>query len=196
MEYNTTRNELILPEYGRHIQKLVQHIKTIEDREERTKAAHALIPIMAQVNTNLRENGDYKHKLWDHLFIMADFDLDVDAPFEMPDKEVLNRKPDPLPYSQGKFKKKHYGKIIQNMMDKIDDYPPEEQEVLVELLANQLKKSYVKWNKESVNDDVIISDFIELAEKDVNFKDNIKLVETRNILAKPKKKKTNRKNRN
>ncbi|HKK58719.1 MAG TPA: DUF4290 domain-containing protein [Salinivirga sp.] len=196
MEYNTTRNELILPEYGRHIQKLVQHIKTIEDREERTKAAHALIPIMAQVNTNLRENGDYKHKLWDHLFIMADFDLDVDAPFEMPDKEVLNRKPDPLPYSQGKFKKKHYGKIIQNMMDKIDDYPPEEQEVLVELLANQLKKSYVKWNKDSVNDDVIISDFIELAEKDVNFKDNIKLVETRNILAKPKKKKTNRKNRN
>ncbi|ALO16941.1 DUF4290 domain-containing protein [Salinivirga cyanobacteriivorans] len=196
MEYNTTRNELILPEYGRHIQKLVQHIKTIEDREERTKAAHALIPIMAQVNTNLRENGDYKHKLWDHLFIMADFDLDVDAPFEMPDKEVLNRKPDPLPYSQGKFKKKHYGKIIQNMMDKIDDYSPEEQEVLVELLANQLKKSYVKWNKESVNDDVIISDFIELAEKDVNFKDNIKLVETRNILAKPKKKKTNRKNRN
>ncbi len=196
MEYNTTRNELILPEYGRHIQKLVQHIKTIEDKEERTKAAHALIPVMAQVNTNLRENGDYKHKLWDHLFIMADFDLDVDAPFEMPIKEVLNRKPDPLPYDQGKFKKKHYGKIIQNMMDKIDDYSPEEQEVLIELLANQLKKSYVKWNKESVNDDVIINDFIKLAEKDINFKENIKLVETRNILSKPKKKKTNRKNRN
>lgn len=196
MEYNTTRDELILPEYGRHIQKLVKHIKTIEDRDERTRAAHALIPVMAQVNTSLRENGDYKHKLWDHLFIMADFDLDVDAPFEMPKKEALNRKPDPLPYTQGKFKKKHYGKIIQYMMDKIDDYPEEEQEVLIELLANQLKKSYVKWNKESVNDDVIISDFIELAEKDISFKENIKLVETRNILAKPKKKKTNRKNRN
>lgn len=195
MEYNTSRVKLTLPEYGRHIQKIVDHIKTIEDRTERTKAAHALIPVMGQVNTSLKENGDFKHKLWDHLFIMADFELDVDAPYEMPDREVLSKKPDPLPYTQGKFKKKHYGKIIQRMMDKVDEYPAEEQAYLIELLANQLKKSYVKWNKESANDEDIINDFKDLAEKNIQIKDDIKLVDTRNILSKPKKKKTNRKNR-
>ncbi len=195
MEYNTSRSKLILPEYGRHIQNLVQHVKEIEDRDERTRAAHALIGVMGQVNTNLRENGDYKHKLWDHLFIMSDFDLDVDAPFEMPDRDVLEKKPDPLPYTQGKFKKKHYGKIIQKMMDKIDDYPEEEQNDLIELIANQLKKSFIKWNKDSVNDDVIMNDFRDLAEKDINFKDDLKLVEVKSVLAKPKKKKINRKNK-
>lgn len=196
MDYNTNREKLILPEYGRHIQKLVDHMKAIEDRDERSRFAHALIPIMAQVNTNIKENGDFKHKLWDHLFIMADFDLDIDAPYEIPKREILDRKPDPLPYTQGKFKKKHYGKIIQRMMDQIDNYEGEEQEALIELLANQLKKSYVKWNKESVNDDVILSDFVELAEKDINFNEDIKLVEAREIMSKPsKKKKITRKNR-
>ncbi len=196
MEYNTSRPKLILPEYGRHIQKLVLHVKNIQDRDERTRAAYTLISVMAQVNTTLKENGDFKHKLWDHLFIMADFDLDVDAPYEMPDREVLEKKPDPLPYTQGKFKKKHYGKIIQRMMDKIEDYPEEDQNALIELIANQLKKSYIKWNKDSVNDDVIMSDFIDLAEKNINFKENLKLVETKSVLAKPKKKKMNRKTRN
>ena len=196
MDYNTNREKLILPEYGRHIQKLVDHMKAIEDKDERSRFAHALVPIMAQVNTNIKENGDFKHKLWDHLYIMADFDLDIDAPYEMPKREVLNKKPDRLPYTQGKFKKKHYGKIIQKMMDQIDKYEGEEQDALVELLANQLKKSYVKWNKESVNDDVILNDFVELAEKDINFKEDIKLVEAREIMSKPsKKKKVTRKNR-
>jgi len=195
MEYNTSRSKLILPEYGRHIQNLVQHVKEIENRDERTRAAHALIGVMGQVNTNLRENGDYKHKLCDHLFIMSDFELDVDAPFEMPDRDVLEKKPDPLPYTQGKFKKKHYGKIIQKMMDKIDDYPEEEQNDLIELIANQLKKSFIKWNKDSVNDDVIMNDFRDLAEKNINFKDDLKLVEVKSVLAKPKKKKINRKNK-
>jgi hypothetical protein len=197
MDYNTTRRDLILPEYGRHIQKLVDHIKTIEDRDERSRSAHALIPVMAQVNTSLKENGDFRHKLWDHLFIMADFDLDVDSPYEMPSREVIFRKPESLPYTQGRFKKKHYGKIIQKMMDKIDDFEGEDQQALVELLANQLKKSYIKWNKESVNDEVILSDFIELAEKDIEFREDLKLVEVREVVSKPvKKKKLNRKNRN
>ena len=189
MDYNTARKGLRLPEYGRHIQNLVDHIKTIEDKEERTKAAHSLIPVMSQVNSNLREVGDYKHKLWDHLFIMADFDLDVDAPYPIPQKEILDRKPEPLPYVQGIFKKKHYGKIIQRMMDKIDDYSEEEQEVLIKLLANQLKKSYLKWNKEAVNDELILSDFVELAGKEINFSEDIKLVEAKEVLGKNKKRK-------
>lgn len=197
MDYNTSRKDLVLPEYGRHIQKLVNHLKTIEDRDERSRTAHALIPIMAQVNTNLKENGDFKHKLWDHLFIMSDFDLDIDAPYEMPEKEALFRKPDPLPYTQEKFKKKHYGKIIKKMMDQIDNFEGDEQQALIELLANQLKKSYTKWNKETVNDDLILNDFIELAEKEIKFRDDLKLVEVREIVSRPiKKKKTNRKNRN
>ncbi|MDA3865302.1 MAG: DUF4290 domain-containing protein [Salinivirgaceae bacterium] len=196
MEYNTSRQKLVLPEYGRHIQKLIDYIKTIEDRDERTKAAEDLIPIMAQVNTSIKENGDFKHKLWDHLFIMADFELDIDTPFEIIKPEVLNRKPDPMPYTQASFKKKHYGRIIQDMIAKLDDYEGEEKEALTELLANQLKKSYIKWNKDSVNDDVIFNDFRHLAGTDVEIKDDLKLVETKAIMAKPKKRKTTRKNRN
>lgn len=196
MDYNTTREKLVLPEYGRHIHKLVDHIKKIEDRDERSRAAYALIPVMAQVNTNLKENGDFKHKLWDHFFMMADFDIDIDAPYEMPNKEAIYKKPDPMPYTQGRFKKKHYGKIIQKMMDQIDNFEGEEKEDLVELLANQLKKSYVKWNKESVTDDVILNDFNDLAEKEISFREDIKLVEVREIMTKPsKKKKVTRKNR-
>lgn len=196
MDYNTSRDKLILPEYGRHLQRLVNHLKTIEDRDERTQAAHALIPVMAQVNPNIKENGDLKHKLWDHLFIMADFDLDIDAPFEIIKEEVLRRKPDPMPYTQASFKKKHYGRIIQDMIAKLNEFEGEEREALTELLANQLKKSYVKWNKETVNDDVIFNDFKLLSENTIELNEDIKLVDTKVITSKPKKKKTQKKSRN
>lgn len=196
MDYNTAREKLILPEYGRHLQRLVEHLKTIEDRDERTQAAHALIPVMAQVNPNIKENGDLKHKLWDHLFIMAKFDLDIDTPFEIIKEDVLNKKPDALPYTQGPFKKKHYGRIIQDMIARLNEYEGEEREMLTELLANQLKKSYVKWNKETVNDDVIFNDFKMLSENKIELNEDIKLVDTKVINNKPRKKKSTKKQRN
>lgn len=196
MDYNTSREKLVLPEYGRHLQRLVNHIKTIEDRDERTKAAHDLIPIMAQVNTSIKENGDFKHKLWDHLFIMAGFDLDIDAPFEIINEDILYKKPKPMPYTQASFKKKHYGRIIQDMIDKLGDFEGEEREALTELLANQLKKSYVKWNKENVNDEDILNDFNLLANEKIEFSKEIKLVDTKSIMSKPKKKKATKKSRN
>ena len=191
MDYNTNRNHLILPEYGRHIQNLVTYIKTIEDKTKRTEAAVALIPVMLQVNRNLKEVGDYKHKLWDHLYIMADFDLDVDSPFPMPKKEIIFRKPAKVPYNQSRFQKKQYGKLIRQMIDKVDQYTEEEQKDLTRMIANQLKKSHVKWNKSSISDEVILSEFEKLAGHKINFEENIKLVEvkeTRPVIIKKHKK--------
>lgn len=189
-DYNSSRKKLILPEYGRNIQKMVNHIKTIEDREERNKAARTVIGVMGNLNPHLRDVNDFKHKLWDHLAIIADFDLDIDSPYEWPEPESLQSKPNKVPYSQHHIRYKHYGRSIGLMIEKaVELEEGEEKKDLVRMIAYHMKKSYLTWNREAVSDDEIFSDLKTLSGGKLEISEELKLPETRDILAKNRKKK-------
>jgi hypothetical protein len=193
-DYNTSRKKLILPEYGRHIQKMVDHLKTIEDRDERNRAAKSIISIMGNMNPHLRDISDFKHKLWDHLALMSDFELDIDSPYEMPARETLTSKPKRVPYITGDIKYRHYGRIIHQMIDAaIEMEDGEDKNRLIKLLANHMKKSYLTWNRSQVTDEVIFNDIQQLSGGKLVIQEDLKLTETKDILAKSKKKHTQRK---
>src|SRR5512140_2112515 len=116
-DYNTQRKRMALPEYGRNVQKMVEHIKTIKDRDERNTAAKTIIQIMGNLNPQIRDIGDFRHKLWDHLALIANFDLDIDSPFPMPEPSKFVEKPNQIPYKQGDIRYLHYGRIIELMID-------------------------------------------------------------------------------
>ena len=138
-DYNTTSKKLILPEYGRNIQKMVDHIMTIEDRDERNKAAKTIIGVMGNLNPHLRDINDFKHKLWDHLAIISDFKLDIDSPYELPEPEELYAKPKKLEYNQKSIRYKHYGHSIVMMIDKaVEMEEGEEKKDLVKMIANHM----------------------------------------------------------
>ncbi len=191
-DYNTTRKKLILPEYGRNIQKMVNHLKTIEDREERNKAAQAVIGVMGNLNPHLRDVNDFKHKLWDHLAIISDFDLDIDSPYEWPEKAELEAKPNKVAYNQHSIRYKHYGRSITLMIEKaIELEPGEEKDDLVQMIAIHMKKSYLTWNREAVSDEEILTDLKTLSRGELEISENLKLPDTKDILTKnrpPKKK--------
>ncbi len=194
-DYNTNRKKLNLPEYGRNIQKMVDHVAEIEDRDERNKAAHAIINIMGNLNPHLRDVGDFKHKLWDHLAIISDFRIDIDAPYELPTKEKLEEKPNQIGYNQSDFKYKHYGKSLRMMIDKaVEMEEGEEKSYLIRLLANHMKKSYLTWNREAVDDKQILLDMKELSNGKIDMLgEDLHLNETRDILHKTRKKRSPRK---
>jgi hypothetical protein len=168
MEYNTQLPHLQIPEYGRNIQVMIDHCVNIEDRDERNKCAKAIIQIMGQLNPHLRDIADYTHKLWDHLFLISKFRLDVDSPYPRPTAETFTTKPDIVPYPATKMRYKHYGKTIERIIDVAKTYEdgPEKKE-LTRLIANHLKKSYVNWNKDSVTDDVIFKQFKEMTNNEL-----------------------------
>src|SRR3989304_9123561 len=143
-DYNTQRKRMALPEYGRNVQKMVDHIRTIKDRDERNRAAKTIIQIMGNLNPHLRDIGDFKHKLWDHLAIIADFELDIDSPYPVPEVSKLIEKPNQIPYMQGNIRFLHYGRIIAMMIEAATELEEgEEKEYLTTLIVNQMKKSYV-----------------------------------------------------
>jgi hypothetical protein len=184
-DYNSSRKKLILPEYGRNIQKMVNHIKTIEDRDERNKAARTVIAVMGNLNPHLRDVADFKHKLWDHLAIISDFELDIDSPYETPKKESLQSKPKKVPYQQHKIRKKHYGRSIVLMIEKaVALEPGEERDDLVKMIAYHMKKSYLTWNREAVSDEEIFNDMKTLSGGVLEVNPELKLPETKDILAK------------
>ena len=165
MEYNTQKTQLHLPEYGRIIQQLVERCKELSSKEERSEMAMAIIDFMGQRNPQLRDEENYKHKLWDHLFILAEYDLDVDSPYPFPTREELAEKPKRMEYPklQGDFK--FYGKSILQLIEKaIELEQGDEKEALIEVIANNMKKSYNVYNKEHVTDDVIFRHLKELSE--------------------------------
>ena len=196
MEYNTSLPKMIIAEYGRNIQKMVDFAVTVEDKEERNKVAKAIIQIMGHLNPHLRDITDFKHKLWDHIFIMSDFKLDVDSPFPKPDKESFETKPELLKYPQKKIKYRYYGKTIENIIDVAGTYKDgEEKDALVEMIANHLKKSYLNWNLDSVEDSVILQHLKDFSEGKLQLKESVRLSNTFDILARNKKKVvTNHKN--
>lgn len=164
MDYNTQRKHLVLPEYGRHIQQMVDQLLEVEDREERNKTAKAIIAVMGNMNPHLRDINDFKHKLWDHLHIMANFNLDIDSPYPKPEASVIYEKPKQVPYPSHPIKYKHYGRSISLMIEQaIEMEEGELKDALTSLIANHMKKSYLIWNKDSVSDEDIIRDMAELS---------------------------------
>jgi hypothetical protein len=173
MEYNTQLPHLQIPEYGRNIQIMIDHCITIEDRDERNRCARAIIQIMGQLNPHLRDIADFTHKLWDHLFLISKFKLDVDSPYPRPSAETFTTKPKVVPYPANKIRYKHYGKTIERIIDVAKTYDEgAEKRELSRLIANHLKKSYVNWNKDSVTDDVIFKQFKEMTNNELIIDEN------------------------
>ncbi|MBL4752252.1 MAG: DUF4290 domain-containing protein [Flavobacteriales bacterium] len=164
MEYNTQRESLIIPEYGRNIQKMVAHAISLKDKEERNRCARSIVDVMGELNPHLRDVADFKHKLWDHLFIISEFKLDVESPYTIPTAETVNVKPERIGYPTKDYKYRHYGKTISEMVKKAIDYKDgPEKEALITTIANHLKKSYLTWNRDSVEDTKIIDDLNDLS---------------------------------
>lgn len=162
LEYNNQKGTLILPEYGRNIQQMVEYCTTIEDREERTKCANTIIQTMGNLFPHLRDDPEFKHKLWDHLAIMSNFTLDIDYPYPVIQKENLHTTPQPVPYRHEPIKFRHYGKIIEQMINRATEYPEgEERDNLVLLIANHMKKLIFGINKEDVEDEKIFNDLYQ-----------------------------------
>ena len=162
MEYNTQRKKMELPEYGRSVQNMVDHALTIEDREERQRCANTIINIMGGMFPHLRDVPDFKHKLWDHLAIMADFKLDIDYPFEIVKKEELVMKPETIANPIGAIRYRHYGRLLEGMVKKATEVEDAaERKQLIRMLAIQMKKSLHNWNKEGIEDQKIVDDLRE-----------------------------------
>ena len=190
MEYNSQRIKLIIPEYGRNIQKMIDHCIAIEDREKRTRTAELIVNVMAQMSPKSRESGDYKQKMWDHLYIISGFRLDVDSPYPPPPRDILYTKPRRIPYSEGHIRFRHYGKNIEAIIEKAISYPEGPEKVaLIKTIANHLKKSYLNWNRNSVDDDLILSHLDTLSRHKLKLGEDFKLNNTSDILQRNKKKK-------
>lgn len=173
IEYNTEREHLIIPEYGRHMQKMINHAKSRETKEERNKLAKAIISVMGNLQPHLRDVPDFKHVLWDQLFIMADFDIDVDSPYEKPSREVLYARPEPLEYPQNFPKYRFYGNNIKTMIDVAVTWEEGEmKEALTFTIANHMKKCFLNWNKDTVEDAVIFQHLFELSDGNLNLKNS------------------------
>jgi len=185
MEYNSQRSKMNISEYGRNIQKMIEHIMTIDDREKRNHLTRATIQVMGQLNPHLRDINDFKHKLWDHLFIMSNFKLDVDSPYPIPSEETLKRKPERLSYASNHIRIRHYGRHIEQIIEKACEFEEgEEKKSLIKMIANHLKKSYLTWNRDSVTDEEIANHLKILSRGRLTLDESIKLNNTEDILAK------------
>jgi hypothetical protein len=175
-DYNSTRNKLLLTEYGRNVQNMVKYIVALPTKEERNKYAQVVIDLMGFLNPHLRDVADFKHKLWDHLHIISDFQLDVDSPYPKPSPEAIHLKPEPLKYPHQRIKYKHYGKTIEMMIEKAKSIEePERRRHMVQAVANFMKMAYVQWNKDSVADETILSDLYALSNGELKLEENINL---------------------
>ena len=178
-----------MPEYGRNIQNMVNHLLTIEDREKRNRAAQTIVDVMGNLYPYLRDVPEFKHKLWDHLAIMTDFKLDIDYPYELPSPAILHEKPTKVPYNQHDLKYRHYGLVITKMIAAIPDMEEDKKKILIQQVGNQMKKLYMAWNKDSVDDSKIFKDMEELSGYKFKVPDDIKLMDPKQLTGKKKKKK-------
>ena len=173
LEYNTEREHLIIPEYGRHMQKMINYAKSLETKEERNKVAKGIIAVMGNMQPHLRDVPDFQHKLWDQLFIMSNFELDADSPYEIPTKEIYEERPDTLEYPQNFPKYRFYGNNIKTMIDVANTWEDGDlKEALIYTIANHMKKCFLNWNKDTVEDDVIFQHLFELSDGRINLKNS------------------------
>ena len=213
IEYNTKRNKLIIREYGRNVQKMVEDTLAIEDRDQRTAAARAIVRVMAQLNdptdkptVSPQESIDYWHKLWDHLYIISDYKLDIDSPFPKPVPDTSEKKVVKPDYNKHRITLRTYGRNMQNVIKEVSSYPEKERERMAKVLANDLKMMYLSYNRDSVNDELIKRQLHELSDGALTVPEDFSLSTTKELLhlvnsntsfyitpAKPKKKKKKKK---
>lgn len=183
MEYNTSRAKMLIPEYGRNVQKMIDYAIQLPTKDERNKAARAIIEVMGQLNPHLRDVDDYKHKLWTHLFIMSEFKIDVDSPYPLPKQEEIDMKPDLLKYPKNKIRYGHYGNNVQRMIDNIVNIEnDDERDIVTNRLANLMKKLYVSYNNEAVENEVILEQLVELSNGKLQMANPEDLTATHQIL--------------
>ena len=196
MEYNTTEEKLILPEYGRNIQKMANYLVKIEDRERRTKAAHELVGVMGSLSPMLmqRDVKEFKQKLWDHLAYMTDYKLDIEYPYVI-NRPETKRKLDHPVYSSNRIARRHYGKISEDLIKKaIQLEDGDEKRWLIQLIANYMKRQYISWNMNTVNDDIIYKDFLEMSQGKLEIDTTVRIYVSPNML--PTAPTTNSKDKN
>ncbi|MBS1656246.1 MAG: DUF4290 domain-containing protein [Bacteroidetes bacterium] len=170
MEYNTTRNHMIMREYGRHIQKMIEHVLAIEDPERRQRNAQAVIELMGFLNPHLKNVEDFRHKLWDHLFLISDFKLEVKSPYPIPTRETLSEKPEPLKYPKRHPRYSHLGKNLEIVINKaLIEENPEKKQGFANAIAYYMKLAYNNWHKEVVHDDAIQSELTNLTDGQLEF---------------------------
>ncbi len=197
LEYNSLRPRLIIPEYGRHLQKLIDSAIATENKEERNKLARYIISVMGTLQPHLRDVPDFQHKLWDQLFIMSDFKLDVDSPYPIPSRELLSLKPEKLAYPQNFPKYRFYGNNIKYMIDVANGWEDGEMKsALVKVIANHMKKSYLSWNKDSVKDEAIFEHLFELSGGKINLMSSSEELSNTSDLMRTNKKMSNKSQNN
>lgn len=175
-DYNTDREKLTLPEYGRNVKHMVEHLKTIEDRAKRSEQAAAIVKVMEILNPSVRQQENFDHKLWDHLYMIAGFDLDIDSPYPMPAKEELASRPARIPINKKPVRATHYGRNIESIIDLIAEQEDGEVKTdLIRSLAIYMRQQYLIWNKDSVADETIFSDIEKLSEGRVKVPEGITL---------------------
>ncbi len=183
MEYNTARELMQIPEYGRNIQKMIEFAKTIEDKDERNQAAKSIIKVMGQVNPALKNQEGLTHKIWDHMFIISGFDFDVESPFPKPLKEDFELGPDQIPYPENEMRFRHYGRVILAMIDKVAGVEDESERVKMgEALANIMKRAYLNWNRDSVEDRVIKKDLKDLSDGKIDVPVEVELAASKDLI--------------
>lgn len=192
MDYNTSRSKLILPEYGRNIHKMVDGIKEEKSRPIRNGMAHQMIKTMLSINPNLKglDEEEVKRKLWDHLFIMADFDLDVDSPFPRPTREQFNARPQIVPYPKSKTMFRHYGGMMEKLLLEVSKMPASaEKDEMISTFANHMKKLYLTWNRDSVTDEQIFTDMKTITQGKIKIPNGLVLSEVKEAPVKKIKRK-------
>ena len=183
MEYNTTRGKLILPEYGRNVQNMIAHAMEISDRKERNRAAQAIIEVMGQLNPHLRDVDDFRHKLWTHLFVMSDFNLEVDSPYEIPKAESLQERPKLMAYPKSKIRYGHYGKYTQEILESAKAITKaDERDYLKNTMANFMKKQFLSHNNDTVENHVIADQLKELSKGELVLENPDELMNTNVLL--------------
>jgi len=188
MQYNTARNHLILPEYGRNVQKMVEHASNIKDKSERDKCVKSIIDFMGQMNPQLRDIKEFTHKLWDHLFIMSQFQLDTTSPYPMPEIEKLKERPEKMPYPKNKIKFPFYGAALENMISyAVKQEDNREKEIMTGMIANHMKKSYLLFNKHSVSNDTIILHLNQLSNNNLKLPSDFEFIRSSSVINKNQK---------
>jgi hypothetical protein len=188
MPYNTQRSKMIMREYGRHVQQMVEHVASIKDEKKRNEQVKIIIELMGQMNPHLRNVEEFRHKIYDHIYIMANYNIDIESPYPKPDRAIIEKKPDPLPYPRQKLAYRHYGKNISRMIEKAKTFTePEKKEVYVQYLANYMKLVHNNWNKENVTDDVIRQDLKVMSRGELELSSDTELQNFRTPVQQPQR---------
>jgi len=188
MKYNTARDHLVLPEYGRNVQKMVDHATTIQNKEERNKCVKTIIEFMGLMNPQLRDLKEFNHKLWDHLFIISKFQLEAESPYPLPEPKKLDERPEKMPYPKNKIKFPFYGAALENMIRyAVNQNDGRDKEIMTGMIANHMKKSYLLFNKHSVSNDTIILHLKQLSDNKLIIPKDFEFIRSSSVINKSQK---------